>query len=168
VPIEEQDERMKAGTPAQFLQSGFIDSQPAFSPDGRWLAYVSNESGKPEVYVRPFPAPASGQGRKWQISNSGGAGPRWSQKGHDLVYQSTTTGAIMIVRYSVKGDAFGAEPPRLWISKVGVNLSDLTPDATCVLVSPPVESAETTRQEHEVVFLENFFDYLRQRVPLPK
>ena len=74
----------------------------------------------------------------------------------------------MIVRYSAKGDTFVAETPRTWISKVGVNLSDLAPDGKKGVVLAPVESPETIRQQHEVVFLENFFDYLRQRVPLPK
>jgi Tol biopolymer transport system component len=72
VPLEDQGGRLKAGKPEQFLKSGFIDYADAFSPDGRWLAYYSYESGKPEVYVRPFPPPSSGQGGKWQISNSGG------------------------------------------------------------------------------------------------
>ena len=72
VPLEDQGGQLKAGKPEQFLKSGFADFAPAFSPDGRWLAYHSNESGKNEVYVRAFPPPSSGQGGKWQISNSGG------------------------------------------------------------------------------------------------
>ena len=58
-----------------------------FSPDGRWLAYCSNESGQMEVYVRPFP---SGDG-KWQISNGLGREPRWSPDGSELFYRSTRT-----------------------------------------------------------------------------
>ena len=72
VPLEDQGGQLKAGKPEQFLKSSFDDQAPAFSPDGRWLAYQSNESGKNEVYVRAFPPPSSGQGGKWQISNSGG------------------------------------------------------------------------------------------------
>lgn len=69
----------------------FNEINPSFSPDGRWLAYQSNESGKNEVYVRAFPPPSSGQSGKWQISNNGGTIPRWSRTGHDLLYQSATS-----------------------------------------------------------------------------
>src|SRR3974377_164651 len=84
VPLEDQAGQLKAGNPEQFLKSGFNDANPAFSPDGRWLAYQSDESGQNEVYVRAFPAPSTGQGGKWQISNTGGTVPLWSQTAHDL------------------------------------------------------------------------------------
>ena len=60
VPLEIQSFLLKAGKPEQFLNTGFTDEDPMFSPDGRWLAYSSTESGKHEVYVREFPTPASG------------------------------------------------------------------------------------------------------------
>ena len=62
----------------------FADLQPAWSPDGRWLAYQSNESGRYEIYVRPFPdvnAPL-----RWQVSNEGGTRPLWSRDGKELYY----------------------------------------------------------------------------------
>jgi serine/threonine-protein kinase len=163
VPLEEQGGQLKAGKPEQFLKSGFFDYVQAFSPDGRWLAYHSNESGKSEVYVRAFPPPSSGQGGRWQISSSGGAFPHWSRNGHDLLYQSGDQ--IMAASYTVKGDTFVAEKPRVWIAKLGGTEWDLAPDGKRVLVLTPAESAEAPKPEHEVVFLENFFDYLRQRVP---
>jgi eukaryotic-like serine/threonine-protein kinase len=116
VPLEEQGGQLKAGKPEQFLKSGFNDGDTAFSPDGRWLAYQSDESGKDEVYVRAFPSPASGQGGKWQISNSGGQRAHWSRTGHELMFQSGDQ--IMAASYTVKGDVFLAEKPRVWISKL--------------------------------------------------
>jgi serine/threonine-protein kinase len=166
VPLEDQGGRLKAGTPEQFLKSSFGDTEPAFSPDGRWLAYVSNESGKDEEYVRAFPLPSSGQGGKWQISNNGGTSATWPRNGHDLVYRSG--GDFMAASYTVKGDAFVAEKPRVWIAKLARPDWDLAPDGKRVLVLAPVESADAPKQEHEVVFLQNFFDYLRQRVPVGK
>lgn len=163
VPLEDTGGRLKAGKPEQFLKSSFNDVYPSFSPDGRWLAYSSDESGKYEVYVRAFPSPSSGQGGKWQISNSGGTWPRWSRSGHEIVYQSGER--IMTVSYIVNGDTFVAETPRLWIAKLGGAQWDLVPNGKGVLVLTPVESAEAPRQEHEVVFLINFFDELRRRVP---
>ncbi|MGH2628434.1 MAG: protein kinase domain-containing protein, partial [Anaerolineales bacterium] len=64
------------------LQSPFEESAAAFSPDGRWLAYESNESGRNEVYVTPFP----GAGGKWQVSAAGGSAPRWRSDGLELYY----------------------------------------------------------------------------------
>ncbi len=100
VPVEEQGGQLKAGKPEQFLKSGFSDFAPSFSPDGRWLAYHSDESGKNEVYVRAFPPPSAGQGGKWQISNSGGSAPEWSRNGHDLLYLSGDQ--IMAVSYTAE------------------------------------------------------------------
>ena len=74
----------------------------------------------------------------------------------------------MAASYTVKGDTFVAEKPRVWVAKLGGTIWDLAPDGKRALVLTPVESAEAPKQEHEVVFLENFFDYLRQRVPLGK
>jgi serine/threonine-protein kinase len=65
-----------------FLQGPFNETAPAFSPDGRWLAYVSNESGRNEIYIRPFPGP----GQKWQLSTDGGEEPVWAHSGKELFY----------------------------------------------------------------------------------
>jgi len=166
--------RQAAGKPEQFLKSQFEDRFPAFSPDSRWLAYESNASGKGEVYVRPFPPPASGQGGLWPISNGGGTFPVWSPNGRDLLYQSGDQ--IMAVSYTVKGDAFVPEKPRVWIAKLGAAADQfvntprwgLAPDDKRVAVITPVEALEAPKPDHTVVFLQNFFDYLRQRVPMEK
>jgi serine/threonine-protein kinase len=174
VSVGEDSGQLKAGTPEPFLKSQSRDSAPSFSPDGRWLACQSNASGKAEVYVRPFPPPASGQGGLWPISNGGGTLPVWSPNGRDLLYQSGDQ--IMAVSYTVKGDAFVPERPRVWIAKLGaavvpnVNRPQwaLAPDGKRVAVIMPVETSEAPKPDHTVIFLQNFFDYLRQRVPMEK
>jgi eukaryotic-like serine/threonine-protein kinase len=175
VPLEEQGGQLKAGKPEQFLKSTFNDATPSFSPDGRWLAYQSDETGKDEVYVRAFPPPAWGQGGKWQVSNSGGNYPRWSRGGHELMYQSGDQ--IMAASYTVKGDAFLAEKPRVWIAKLGAAdpafpMWDLSPDGKRVVVVTPVESPggteSTPQQDHEIVMLLNFFGELRRKLPAGK
>ena len=71
--------------PVPYLQTPFNEGDAQFSPDGRWMAYASNESGQPQVYVQAIPA----SGAKWQISPAGGAQPRWRRDGKELFYIST-------------------------------------------------------------------------------
>ncbi len=91
--------------PQPFLGGDFDQAQGQFSPDGRFVAYVSNESGRPEVYVRPFP---KGE-EKWQISSSGGVSPRWRRDGRELLYVAPD-GAITAVAVRL-GPRFSASPP---------------------------------------------------------
>src|SRR4029077_15422640 len=70
--------------PVPFLQTKFNEGAGQFSPDGRWVAYQSDESGKYEVYVAPFPGPAG----KWQISTAGGTNPRWRRDGTEIFYMA--------------------------------------------------------------------------------
>jgi Tol biopolymer transport system component len=69
-------------TPKAFVKNRFNETAPRFSPDGRWIAYVSDEAGQPDVYVRPFP----GAGEAHRISSGGGAQPRWRRDGKELFY----------------------------------------------------------------------------------
>jgi Protein kinase domain/WD40-like Beta Propeller Repeat len=166
VTLEDQGGQLKAGTPEPFLKSNFSDQNPAFSPDGRWLAYHSNESGRLEVYVRAFPPPSSGQGGKWQISNNGGGDPRWSRGGHELVYRSGNQ--LMTISYAVNGTSFVAEKPRVWIAALGGTEWDLAADGKRVAVVIPEGTAQAPQQEHGIVMLLNFADELRRRVPIGK
>ena len=81
-PVEGDRDHPRLGKPEPFLHTSFSEQKPAFSPDGHWLAYSSNESGALELYVRPFPGP----GGKWQISTGGGDYPIWSRDGHNLFF----------------------------------------------------------------------------------
>jgi eukaryotic-like serine/threonine-protein kinase len=69
-----------------FLSTKFNEGAPEFSPDGHWLAYMSEESGRSEVYVQPYPGP----GGKWQISTDGGSAPKWNPSGRELFYRNAT------------------------------------------------------------------------------
>jgi eukaryotic-like serine/threonine-protein kinase len=69
-------------TPTAFVNTRFNETAPRFSPDGRWIAYVSDEAGQPDVYVRPFPGP----GEAHRISSGGGSNPRWRRDGKELFY----------------------------------------------------------------------------------
>jgi Tol biopolymer transport system component len=167
VSVENEGGQWKAGKPEQFLKSKSVDNYPRFSRDGRWLAYSSNETGTFEVYVRPFPLPASDKGGKWTISTGGGNFPAWSPVGNELMYQAGDQ--VMAATYSEKGETFVLEKRRVWIPKLGgVSGFVLSLDARRILVVAPAQAPEAPRQEHTIVFLRNFFDELRRRVPLPK
>jgi serine/threonine protein kinase len=86
----------KRSTP--FLQSQFNEFWPHFSPDGKWLVYQSDESGKVQIYVQPFPA----TGGKWQVSTDGGTRPRWSSKGNEIFYV-LGSGKIMVAEVRTSG-----------------------------------------------------------------
>ncbi|HLH32553.1 MAG TPA: protein kinase, partial [Terriglobia bacterium] len=93
--------------PVPFLQTKFDEGQGAFSPDGRWIAYTSNESGPYQVFVQPFPA----SGAKWQISPAGGAFPRWNRNGRELFYIAAD-GKLMSVPAPTDGANFEPGVPK--------------------------------------------------------
>jgi hypothetical protein len=170
VLVESDGAGPRAGKPEVFLQTPAEERYPAFSPDGRWLAYSSNESGPPQVYVRAFPD----KGGKWQVSNSGGVNPMWSRG--DLLFE--TLGRldqhIGAAAYTVKGDSFVAGQPRLWSGKpiegfLTTNSLDLTSDGKRIAVPLPAPQAKGAPEaQNHIVFLENFFDERRRKVPMGK
>ncbi len=166
--LESDGNGLRGGKPEVLLQTAFLERQPVFSPDGRWLAYGSNESGRFQVYVRAFPD----TGGKWQISNAGLAYPVWPPRGHELFFLSGDK-QIMVAGYTVRGDSFIAAEPKVWSDKkpadFGVNggsTFDVAPDGKRVAALMPVETPETQREQNHLILMMNFFDELRRKVPL--
>ena len=101
--------------PYPFLNTTFDEQGSQFSPDGRWVAYQSNQSGRFEIYVRPFPGP----GGQWLVSTSGGSQVRWGPDGKELYYIAPD-GKLMAVLITVKGTALEPGVPmplfqtRIW------------------------------------------------------
>ncbi len=146
----------RPGKATVFVSTPFDEQEPMFSPDGRWVAYTSNESGRADVQVRPFPGP----GGKSQISSDGGEHPTWSRTRQELFY-GAADGRIMIVPYAVAGDAFHAEKPRLWSEgrygqQPGQRSFDLHPDGNRFVIRPDVANV---KQNH-VTLIFNFGDEL--------
>jgi serine/threonine-protein kinase len=160
--IEGDSMHPKLGTSELFLGSPFIEAYAKFSPDGRWIAYASNESGTFEIYVRPFPGP----GGRWQISTGGGSFPAWSRDGRELVYMGPDQ-RLMAVSYTAEGDSFSAGKPRVWSETRMLSLGtyatwDLAPDGKRVVAflrnTDDLEKAAT-----HLTFLLNFTDELQRR-----
>jgi eukaryotic-like serine/threonine-protein kinase len=113
-----------------FLQTESSTRDGIFSPDGRWIAYASDESGEPEIFVRPFPGP----GVKQQVSR-GGAGPiRWRSDGRELIYAGSG-GKVMAVDVKAKDTFESGEPRVLLALPPGTGLWDITADHQHVLIA---------------------------------
>jgi Tol biopolymer transport system component len=164
----------KPGTPTVFVNGTASESEPMFSPDGRWIAYSSAETGRNEIFVRPYPGP----GGKWQISTGGGALPTWSRARKELFYLALPPdGRIIAVPYSISGDSFNADKPRPWSeTRIAIRpraiaglfsgrTFDVTPDGERFAVAPaPVDQ----KKQDKVFVVFNFFDELRRLAPVRK
>ncbi len=165
-PIEIEGGQMKAGKAEQFIKNDFQDGAPTFSPDGRWLAYRSNQSGRNEVYVQAVEAGANGLARRWLISNGADGLPFWSPNSRQLAYLAG--GQVMAVNYSVSGETFAADKPRVWAADAGGTILGFSADGKRMLLETLAAAPEAEKAEHDLVFLQNFFDELRRRVPVGK
>jgi serine/threonine-protein kinase len=163
IPLDVSDpDRPKAGQPEAFLRTAAVETYPSFSPDGRWLAYMSTESGVPAIYVRSFPGP----GGKWQIAPSGTM-PVWSPNGRELFYRTPEDRRIMVAPFAVKGDAFVPEKPRLWsdkqIAATGVLRGyDVAPDGKRVAALFHAED-DAKEAPNNLTFMVNFVEELERK-----
>jgi serine/threonine protein kinase/Tol biopolymer transport system component len=165
-PFDGDRDHPRLGNPEAFLRRSYSDIEPAFSPDGRWLAYSSDESGSRELYVRPFPASEG----KIQISTGGGSRPIWSRDRRTLFFL-TPDWHIMATAYIARGDSFTAAKPHVWSEKAlldsGGNYPyDLAPDGKRFAVVLNAGEAEEKAQKStdSVTVRLNFFDELRRKV----
>ena len=159
VPVEvTADGTVKAGEVKPVVESVSDESGAAFSPDGKWLAYASDESGRREVHVKPFPGP----GGRWQVSTEGAEWVEWRSSGH--IFYGRSEEVVMRVSYHVDGSTFVAEKPQVWMRiPAGVSWVDPSMDGTRAAII----RAEDARPE-AMVLVVNFFDQLRRVVPAPK
>ena len=142
--------------PLAFLRSSFNDRAPKFSPDGRYVAYLSDESGRDEAYVRSFP---DGQ-RKWPVSTNGASQIRWSRNGGELFYAEGGTLVAVPVRTAPE---FTAGPPKRLFSHAAFTATtdpnyDVSADGQRILLPETVEGRE--RMIHVV---QNWFAAFRDR-----
>jgi eukaryotic-like serine/threonine-protein kinase len=147
-----------------FLRTPFNEAMPIFSPDGRWMAYISDESGRYEVYVQPYPGP----GGKYQISTGGGTEPVWNRNGKELFYRS---GDKMMVAEVEAQPSFSVSKPRMLFEGPYVAATittpnyDVSPDGQRFLMIKPSEQSGAMTQ---IVVVQNWFEELKQKVPTGK
>ena len=148
-----------------FMVTKFDEKYPEFSPTGPWMAYSSNESGRDEVYVRPFP----GSGGKHPISNTGGTQPLWSRNGKQLFYRLGNQVWVVDV---MAGTDFSAGRPRMLFDQPGYGRGspirgyDISLDGQKFLM---VKVGETTPTSViEMILVQNWFEELKRLVPTGK
>jgi serine/threonine-protein kinase len=144
-----------------FLHTQFNEAAPQFSPDGHWLAYVSNESGRYEIYVQPYPGP----GGKWQISTGGGTEPRWGRNG-EIFYRS---GDKMMAAETTLKPSFSVGKPRMlfedhYVPTLATKANyDVTPDGQRFLMVKESEHEGSSPTQINVVL--NWTEELKRLVP---
>jgi serine/threonine-protein kinase len=147
--------------PAPLLGAEYMEVTPTLSPDGRWLAYVSNESGRPEVYVRPFP---DVDGARWQVSTNGGWSPRWAHSGRELFFRGSSAPDLYAVEVQTSPTFVVGETRTLFqtIAELGFvrHLYAVSPDdQRFLMLYPPHGSGDV-----QLVRVENFLEDLKRRM----
>jgi Tol biopolymer transport system component/predicted Ser/Thr protein kinase len=144
-----------------FLQTKFNESAPQFSPDGRWLAYSSDESGHNEIYVVPYPGP----GGKWQISSDGGREPLWNRNGRELFFRN---GNKMMATPIDTQHGFSAGTPKMLFQGQYVTLANSTPNYDVTADGQKFLMLKSTVQPTQINVIVNWFEELKQKVPTGK
>ena len=143
------------------IESPFRDRNPEVSRDGRWIAYQSDESGAPEVYVRPFPDVGKG---KWQVSERGGSRPVWAHNRTELFYLGPDSG-LMSATFDVVGGAFVPSTPKrlgtLPLTPGAHRAFDVAADDQRFLTI----KGETNNERAEINVVQNWFEELKKKVP---
>jgi len=150
--------------PQPIIQTQYAELLGELSPDGRYLAYQSNESGAPNIYVKPFPDINAG---RWHISPAGGVRPVWARHGRELFY-AETNGAIMAVPVETTGTFRHGNPVKLFDSRqyfaaVPGRPFDVGLDGRFLMIKEP--SLSDAAQRGSLVFVHNWVEELKAKVP---
>ena len=157
--------RMSDRKAQPFLRTQFNESAPRFSPDGHWLAYISDESGRYEIYVQPYPGP----GGKSQVSTEGGTEPVWNRNGRELFYRNGDK--MMAVDIATQPSFVAGKPHLLFEGQyqpapATLPNYDVSPDGQRFLMLKPNEQGLAAPTQINVVL--NWFEELKQKVPTEK
>ena len=165
------------GTPRlePLLQTPFDERNAAISPDGRWMAYDSNESGQSQIYVRPFPNVADA---RYQISNGGGRTPVWAPDGHDLFFVNRTS--IMAVTVQLTPTFSAGNPAKLFDAsgilldgRLGASSTNRTYDVSrdsrrFLMIKENAGSGEGKAASPSMIVVQNWFEELKTKLAVGK
>ena len=155
--------RLSDHKPQPFLHTPFNETAPTFSPDSRWLAYASDETGRYEIYVQPYPGP----GGKWQISTEGGTEPVWAHNG-EIFYRQ---GNKMMAAGTTTQPTFSADNPKMLFGGQYVPTVQTMPNYDVSRDGqrfPMVKASEQTEAATQINVVLNWFEELKRRVPTGK
>jgi serine/threonine-protein kinase len=154
------------------LKSVYNEDHPQISPDGKWLAYSSNESGQDEIYVVQFPDVNKG---KWQVTTDGGYGPLWAPDGRALYYRkgksimSVTVETDSTFNHGKSEELFQGDYYSMNVGAILIPMWDIHPNGEKFLMMKPAETADeesTKRSSRKINMVLNWFEELKQRVPV--
>ncbi len=162
--LDEASTARSGATAPVFTRTRAADGAPQLSPDGRWMAYASEESGRREIYVQAYPGP----GGRWQVSSDGANEPLWSASGRELFYRSGDR--MMAVEISTDGEFLAGKPRQLfegpYVRAAGGYVRaqyDVSPDGQRFLMLKAVEQEAAPLTQIHVVL--NWSDELKRRLP---
>jgi serine/threonine-protein kinase len=155
------------------IRTPFTELNAEISPDGRWLAYESDESGQREIYVRPFPNVSAG---RWQVSGSGGTRPLWSRNGRELFYMTTAGPEATLMSAPIQpGATWSAGTPtklfsgRFFFTETGIGEGrtyDVSPDGRRFLMIKEANGSDQPATSASLIVVLNWLEELKQRVPV--
>jgi Tol biopolymer transport system component len=146
--------------PVPLVATKFTEVAPALSPDGRWLAYTSNESGQSEIYVVPFP---NTRAAKWAVSTRGGTEPQWSHSGRELFYRDGS-GNLMAVAigttptFSLGGSTVLFPAAGFAFDEFGLEYAAASDDRRFLMIRPLAASGSD-----KLIVVENWFEELKAK-----
>jgi serine/threonine-protein kinase len=148
----------RVGERRPFLDDRFSRGEAEFSPDGKWVAFRSNQNGVNDVFVTSFPA-----GEVQPVSTGGGEQPRWNSNGRELFYRNGDK--MMVVEVITRGGTIEVGPARVLFEKAAVGYDVALNGTRFLMLKPSVTGAPRRADLHVTL---NWFDELRRRAPLPE
>jgi Tol biopolymer transport system component len=156
-----------ATQPELLVATAAIEFNPEVSPDGRYLAYQSNESGRDEIYVKPFPRVSEG---RWQVSTEGGTRPTWARNGRELFYVDLANAMTAVPVQTAMPTFSAGNPTRLFPTAYPTSLTaprdyDVAPDGRRFLMVKADATRDRTTTPASMIVVQNWFEELKQHVP---